>query len=235
MLDEEFFKICLEEIKECTKCKVEKDVNKFYFKDKLQIRRTSWCSDCMNASVKIAHNNRKSEFVEYKGGCCQICSYNKCNAALDFHHINPNEKELKFDKISSWAFERARPELDKCVLLCSNCHREVHNGVHDHIDLNKLNVSIELIKEEKQIIEYSLICKYCKCEYVSNKENQIFCSVECTQKSKEKFNISYEELKKLVWSMPTTKVAELLGVSDVAVAKRCKKLGINKPPRGYWS
>jgi len=44
-----------------------------------------------------------------------------------------------------------------------------------------------------------------------------------------------DELKKLVWEMPTTKVAELFGVSDVAVGKRCKKYGIKKPPRGYWA
>jgi hypothetical protein len=44
-----------------------------------------------------------------------------------------------------------------------------------------------------------------------------------------------DELEKLVWEMPTTKVAELFGVSDVAVGKRCKKHGIKKPPRGYWA
>ena len=50
-----------------------------------------------------------------------------------------------------------------------------------------------------------------------------------------KFEIPKEELEELVWSMSTVRVAKLLGVSDVAIAKRCKLLGIEKPPRGYWA
>jgi transcriptional regulator of aromatic amino acid metabolism len=63
-------------------------------------------------------------------------------------------------------------------------------------------------------------------------ENSIF------QKSidqRKKFNISKEELERLVWEKSTTEIARELGVSDVAIAKRCKKLGIEKPGRGYWA
>lgn len=64
--------------------------------------------------------------IEYKGGKYVVCGYSKCSAALDFHHINSEEKEgLRQD----WCFEKNKSELDKCVLLCANCHRELHAGV----------------------------------------------------------------------------------------------------------
>lgn len=67
---------------------------------------------------------------EYMGGKCQICGYNKCSRALTFHHINPKEKSFG---ISARGFTRSwdkiKKELDKCILLCSNCHMEVHDGL----------------------------------------------------------------------------------------------------------
>jgi 5-methylcytosine-specific restriction endonuclease McrA len=66
--------------------------------------------------------------VEYLGGCCSACGYDKCLNALEFHHINPDEKEFSISKSSSLTLDAIKSELDKCVLLCSNCHREVHNS-----------------------------------------------------------------------------------------------------------
>jgi DNA replicative helicase MCM subunit Mcm2 (Cdc46/Mcm family) len=68
--------------------------------------------------------------VQYKGGKCIHCGYFRCQAALDFHHIDPTQKEfgISMDGITrSW--ERVQKELDKCVLVCSNCHREIHAGL----------------------------------------------------------------------------------------------------------
>jgi predicted nucleic acid-binding Zn ribbon protein len=61
-----------------------------------------------------------------------------------------------------------------------------------------------------------------------------YCSRSCIPKEK-KFDPSKEELQELVWAMPTTHVAAMYGVSDKSVEKRCKKLNIPKPPRGYWT
>lgn len=58
---------------------------------------------------------------------------------------------------------------------------------------------------------------------------------ESTGRHKRKFDISDDDLKRIVWEMPSSKIAEKFGISDVAVAKRCKKLGIEKPGRGYWT
>ena len=70
----------------------------------------------------------KIKLVEYKGGCCQVCEYNKSIGALEFHHVDPNEKDFTISA-KSYAFERLKKEVDKCVLLCSNCHIEVHEEI----------------------------------------------------------------------------------------------------------
>jgi len=67
----------------------------------------------------------KKLLVEYKGGECERCGYNKCIDALDFHHRISSEKDFTIGG-KSWAFERLKNEVDKCILVCSNCHREIH-------------------------------------------------------------------------------------------------------------
>jgi hypothetical protein len=72
----------------------------------------------------------KKELVEYKGGCCIVCGYNKSLRSLHFHHLDPSKKDFsisrKWDKLG--LNESVKKELDKCVLLCANCHGEVHDG-----------------------------------------------------------------------------------------------------------
>lgn len=68
--------------------------------------------------------------IEYKGGACAMCGYNRCSRALCFHHIDPSTKSFGVSANGmTRAWEKTRKELDKCVLLCSNCHMEVHAGV----------------------------------------------------------------------------------------------------------
>jgi 5-methylcytosine-specific restriction endonuclease McrA len=72
--------------------------------------------------------SQKLKAIEYKGGKCLVCGYDKCAAALEFHHVNPLEKDSNDTGATRdcWTFERKKKELDKCVLLCCRCHREVH-------------------------------------------------------------------------------------------------------------
>lgn len=66
--------------------------------------------------------------MEYKGSKCQLCDYNKYPGALEFHHLDPNEKDFNISKARLLSFNlEIKKELDKCILLCANCHREVHN------------------------------------------------------------------------------------------------------------
>lgn len=116
-----------------------------------------------------------------------------------------------------------------------------------HIDGNKQNNSVENLflttKSEHAKHHHPIINKEVKCEICNNfffpktKISRRFCSHECRKKSNfsKKFLVTREELHNDVWSMPTTKVAEKYGVSDKAINKRCKKLEVEKPYRGYWT
>ncbi len=77
--------------------------------------------------VKAWRYRTKIRAVEYKGGKCSICNYNKSMAALQFHHIDPTQKEFGIARSGiSRAWEKIKKELDKCILLCANCHAERH-------------------------------------------------------------------------------------------------------------
>lgn len=67
----------------------------------------------------------KKKLVDYKGGKCEKCGYNKCIEALEFHHNDPNEKDFAISR-KSYSYDRLKNEVDKCILVCSNCHREIH-------------------------------------------------------------------------------------------------------------
>ncbi len=54
------------------------------------------------------------------------CGYNKCLSALEFHHIDPLKKDFNISQFRTTSFESIKKELDKCDLLCANCHREIH-------------------------------------------------------------------------------------------------------------
>lgn len=67
--------------------------------------------------------------ISYKGKRCTICGYNKCKQALEFHHLL-QEKEFGISaKGYTRSWDKVKKELDKCILVCSNCHREIHQGI----------------------------------------------------------------------------------------------------------
>lgn len=75
--------------------------------------------------VKRRRKHLKMLAVAAMGGECSSCGYNKNLSALDFHHINENNKDFQISKASSW--KQVKNEIKKCDILCANCHREVHN------------------------------------------------------------------------------------------------------------
>lgn len=86
----------------------------------------------------IAVSNRRRKIKEmainYKGGKCQICSYDKFDGALEFHHLDPTQKDFHISKNGhSRSWKRVKAELDKCILVCATCHREIHGGLHPAI------------------------------------------------------------------------------------------------------
>lgn len=89
----------------------------------------SLCKSCHNKNTIDRGRSNRLTYIDYKGGKCQKCGYNRCVDALDFHHVEAEHKDPTFPSIRYWGLEKAKSELDKCVLLCSNCHRETHAGL----------------------------------------------------------------------------------------------------------
>jgi len=81
--------------------------------------------------VKKYRQNKKKKCIEYKGGKCIVCGYNKYEGAMDFHHLDPSKKDFTISHKYHINFEDTKIELDKCVLLCNRCHQEVHAEIID--------------------------------------------------------------------------------------------------------
>ena len=81
------------------------------------------CNSCL---ANTRRYQRRIDIVTYLGNKCSVCGYNKCIHALEAHHKNPNEKDFTISGAHCRSWLRIKKELDKCILLCSNCHREEH-------------------------------------------------------------------------------------------------------------
>ena len=79
-----------------------------------------------NRERKKLHRELKQKLVDIFGGKCVKCGYDRCPAALDFHHPNPAIKEKSVCSLIDSSFDQAVEEAKKCILLCSNCHDEIH-------------------------------------------------------------------------------------------------------------
>ncbi len=108
----------------------------------------------MSWAVSEARRKTKLRAVEYKGGKCEDCGYNRCAAALIFHHRDPKEKEFQISgKTLAWA--KVVVELDKTVLLCSNCHAERHS-TEDEIVRREREVSVRALVPEHKYTDMPL-------------------------------------------------------------------------------
>lgn len=110
----------------CTTCgetRPEKFSDKKYLNPTQRVR----CVKCLHKPWRNISKIQKQKAVDYKGGSCKNCGYRNCLAALHFHHRNPDEKDPKWANITKLKFESQKRELDKCDLLCANCHAEEHH------------------------------------------------------------------------------------------------------------
>ena len=84
---------------------------------------------CNSCSANKYAQRRVSQCIEYKGGKCILCGYKKCTRSLSFHHVIPKEKLFGISGGHTRNWDIVKKELDKCILLCLNCHMEVESGV----------------------------------------------------------------------------------------------------------
>lgn len=94
--------------------------------EKIKSYNKQYLREYRNSGIK---NKNKLEFCIYKGGCCSECGFVATEdtiAAFDFHHTDPSEKEYTPSDMLLMRKDKVFQELDKCILLCSNCHRILH-------------------------------------------------------------------------------------------------------------
>lgn len=161
------------------------------------------CRRCTVEAVTTHRRRLKHKAVAYLGGKCSICGYNKCIDALEFHHKNPAEKTFGIASSGitySWA--RVKVELDKCILVCANCHRELHHRPSDNTKFevkNKIN-----------------FCKICG----KPTKNKYYCSDFCAKFARRKVvRPSPETLSFDLKHMSYCAVGRKYGVSDKTVRK----------------
>ena len=137
-------------MKKCSKCGIEKpDTAEFFYKHPRGANGlSSYCKECQKtyentpACIKRRRGkkrtrNRKTKkrLIEHFGGKCVTCGYDRCLAGFDFHHIDPKTKEFGISEglHLNVGFKNLVKEAKKCMLLCSNCHRELHyNESEEH-------------------------------------------------------------------------------------------------------
>ena len=116
----------------------------------------------------------------------------------------------------------------------------VHHKDEDRKN-NNIN-NLEIKTNSKHISDHmggeikECVCPICNTNFLPKSKKIVYCSGKCSHRNQERIVWpTKEELENLVWEIPTTKIAKMIGVSDKAIDKRCKNLGIRKPGRGYWS
>jgi hypothetical protein len=174
-------------------------------------------------AVKRWRENTKARLVEGLGGKCAICSYSKCNDALEFHHIDPNEKDFGLGgaraDIKNW--NKLVEEVKKCILLCSICHREVHAGITELP--SEIPTFIKECEEYKTIKteSYFDLCSVCG---QKKRKYLIACSPECSAVKRRKIK-ERPTKEQLLEELKTTSYIQLgkkYGVSDNAIRKWLK-------------
>lgn len=176
--------------------------------------------------VRKWRTNTKNKMVAAFGGSCALCGYNKCNRALEFHHINSEDKDFHFGTVMGRPrkWEYIAEELKKCVMLCANCHREVHEDLVQ-IPEDYQQFDEKLIPDDMLYIKAKKPCPVCgKVKPSYNKTCSNKCAGQLT--GKVDWQIWEPYLRENFGVVPITTMADTIGVSDQAIHKRLKKLGL---------
>lgn len=127
--------------------------------------------------------SRKKELIEMMGGKCCRCGYHKNYSALEFHHIDPKNKGFQLDSrhLSNTSMDKIIEEVKKCVLVCSNCHKEIHYPNSDESVIQ--NKEMTGIRRFSDAENNQSTCPVCGKKFTKSR-GKIFCSRECREKSK---------------------------------------------------
>lgn len=169
-------------------------------------------------NVTAARQKRKQELVYIMGGKCALCGYDKCIAALEFHHIDKSQKERQLSSGNCHSWEEDVKEVKKCALVCSNCHKEIEFfklNVETTFDEEKCKEITAQKEQEKQINK----CGICGIEI---DKNALYCHPCWSILNRRVERPTREDLKRLIRHNNISSVAKTFNISDNALRKWCK-------------
>lgn len=209
-----------------------------------------YCKKCSSDNVTNRRRKIKEELVAYKGGKCEICGYDKCIDALTFHHINPEEKSFGISNGNIKNLSALKKEADKCILLCANCHAEIHykkkmekeraknneekHNIEEYLEANpnkngnKIILDIEKIQEELQNNTQKEVAEKNNCSLATLKRFLKANGVHREHKSHKLKTITVYDFLNLFreHDYKKTFLIEYFGVKSVAINEYCFKNNI---------
>ncbi len=207
----------------CLKCKIEKEISEFQAKDIDKTRYSPWCKKCFSIYCMERWKSIKLKATGlFENKCCK-CGYDKNLAAMDFHHLDPSIKEYNWNRLCKRPWVNIVAELKKCILVCKNCHAELHNP---NQNVDKISIKTLIIDREKII--YLKPTGKCDREGCCNDVyGTKYCSSECSHLCQRKVKRpSKENLRIMMDDMPVVAIGKKYGVSDNAIRKWARAYGI---------
>ncbi len=168
-------------------------------------------------SVSESRRQRKRDLVYIHGEKCAICGYDKCIWGLCFHHIDSSTKLFGIANSNCRSIEKDIEESKKCILICQNCHSEIHAGL---IDI-KLKSSFNNNRAEKILDKRRLEKIHCKLCGKNITHKASYCSSCWKIVNRKVERPSRNEIKKMIRTMPFTTIGKKYGVNDNTIRKWC--------------
>ena len=130
-------------------------------------------NEYMTRYINYRYLKLKIRAVEYKGGKCIKCGFDKYYA-LTFHHRTPSEKDFDWNRLRKQSWETIQKELNKCDMLCHNCHSAVH---YDENELGQMELFFATRKKSQE--PQFTNCPTCATKFRITRDRKIFCCTKC--------------------------------------------------------
>ena len=126
----------MEKLKKCSKCNIEKPLTEYHkngFNTRGEQKYRGYCKSCANL-LETERYWKKREFIDNQRTICKKCGETRKHV-LDFHHIVPSEKDFTIGQLKKGSKKVILNEIEKCICLCANCHRDFHYLEKQNSDL----------------------------------------------------------------------------------------------------